>query len=67
MPEHEKVPGTRSIERLSHFRCGHCNKWFSVGDAPTDRTEWFCPWCGTAGVFLLTQADNHPMGESYIP
>jgi hypothetical protein len=35
-----------SIEKLSHFRCGHCNKWWSIADAPTKKKEWWCPWCG---------------------
>jgi len=36
----------RSIEKLSHFQCGACNKWWSVGDAPQDKKEWYCCWCG---------------------
>jgi transcription elongation factor Elf1 len=36
----------RSIEQLSHFRCGKCNKWWSVGDAPLSKKVWHCPWCG---------------------
>lgn len=37
--------GQRSIENLSHFNCPDCLKWFSVSDAPTDKTQWACPWC----------------------
>jgi hypothetical protein len=40
------MKGTKSVEQLSHFRCGSCNKWWSIGDAP-ERTFWHCPWCGT--------------------
>jgi len=36
----------RSIEQLNHFRCGTCNKWWSVGDAPLSKKVWYCPWCG---------------------
>lgn len=36
----------RFIEKLSHFLCDKCNKWFSIGDAPEDKKNWFCPWCG---------------------
>jgi len=39
------IKGKISVERLSHFQCGVCNKWWSVGDAPK-RNKWFCPWCG---------------------
>lgn len=36
-----------SIEKLSHFRCGTCNKWWSIGDFDkTKIKELFCPWCG---------------------
>jgi ASC-1-like (ASCH) protein len=34
-----------SKEILTHFSCGHCKKWWSIGDAPK-RNVWFCPWCG---------------------
>ena len=35
-----------SIEKLVHFQCSDCKKWWTIGDAPTDKTEWYCPWCG---------------------
>jgi hypothetical protein len=34
-----------SIEKLSHYQCKYCEKWWSIGDAPENRA-WFCPWCG---------------------
>lgn len=34
-------------ERLFHFNCGECGKWWAIGDASTTHKEWFCPWCGT--------------------
>ncbi|HXK38005.1 MAG TPA: hypothetical protein VJ579_02975 [Candidatus Paceibacterota bacterium] len=37
----------RSIEKLHHFSCGACNKWWSIGDAPQAPRAWYCPWCGT--------------------
>jgi len=38
---------THSIERLVHFQCGSCEKWWSIGDAPIDtHSQWYCPWCG---------------------
>jgi hypothetical protein len=45
------VPGGRSLESLSHFWCGSCKKWWSVGDAPTKRKEWYCTWCGEKNIF----------------
>lgn len=41
-----------SLEVLSHFSCGKCSKWWSIGDAVLeDRTDWFCPWCGILNKF----------------
>ncbi len=33
------------VEKLSHFNCNYCKKWWSIGDTPK-RKKWFCPWCG---------------------
>jgi len=41
-----------SIELLSHFSCRICNKWWSISDAPKEKKEWFCPWCGEKQVFV---------------
>lgn len=41
------MQGKSSTELLVHFNCGACQKWWSVGDAPPDKENWFCPWCGT--------------------
>jgi len=41
----------RSRENLDHFSCDKCQKWWSVGDAPGDKAEWFCPWCGERGEY----------------
>ena len=38
--------GKRTTERLSHFSCGVCKKWWSIGDAPMAKKQWFCAWCG---------------------
>lgn len=43
-----KKKGFKSVERLAHFSCGKCNKWWSIADAPTRTRVWYCPWCGTA-------------------
>ncbi len=44
------IPGQRSIEQLSHFWCIECKKWWSIGDAPKTKKDWFCPWCGLKQV-----------------
>ena len=36
-----------SIEKLVHFQCEICTKWWTIGDAPIDtKVDWYCPWCG---------------------
>ena len=35
-----------TMERLYHFKCMMCSKWWSVGDAEIDVERWFCPSCG---------------------
>ena len=50
----QKITGTLSVEHLHHFRCGSCDKWWSVGDpsialpdgSSAMKRNWFCPWCG---------------------
>lgn len=44
-----------SNEILSHFRCGKCDKWWSIGDAPCQE-NWFCPWCGEKNKTLSPKA-----------
>lgn len=34
-----------SLEKLYHFSCGECNKWFSIGDW-TPNADMTCPHCG---------------------
>jgi len=37
---------TFSIEKIVHFQCGKCQKWWSIADAPLKTKEdWTCPWC----------------------
>ncbi|HEX8993629.1 MAG TPA: hypothetical protein VF803_00055 [Candidatus Paceibacterota bacterium] len=48
----------RSVERLHHFRCKTCDKWWSVGDAPEDKHAWFCPWCGVEGEYEATPKEG---------
>lgn len=36
-----------SLEFLFHYRCDHCNKWFSVADIlPKFGTQMCCIHCG---------------------
>lgn len=35
-----------STEILSHFLCGKCERWWTIGDAPKDSSKCYCPWCG---------------------
>ena len=34
------------VETLHHFTCPSCSGWWSIAMEETDRTEWYCPWCG---------------------
>ncbi len=42
----KRIKAKRAEERLTHFACGACGKWWTIGDAPKQRTRWYCPWCG---------------------
>lgn len=42
----EEIKGRCCKEVLAHFNCDSCNKWWTIGDAPDNKAEWFCPWCG---------------------
>lgn len=37
-----------SIERLAHYLCGACKRWWSIGDGP-EAGPLRCPWCGAEG------------------
>ncbi|MDO8584503.1 MAG: hypothetical protein Q7R85_00050 [bacterium] len=50
MKKHSMKP-TRSVEELHHFSCAACKKWWTVADAPENKREWFCPWCGNVQQF----------------
>ncbi len=39
-----------SIETIRHFTCDHCSHWWSISDAPENRIDWYCPWCGVSKV-----------------
>lgn len=46
-----KKVAKKCVERLTHFSCAHCDKWWTVGDAPEERKNWFCPWCGKENIY----------------
>ncbi|MGF0068419.1 hypothetical protein [Candidatus Spyradosoma sp. SGI.093] len=56
-----------SIEKLSHFRCGRCGGWFSIGDAPEDRATWFCPWCGNRETHAKAPDVPAPSPRAPVP
>ena len=35
------------VEFLYHFSCGHCGKWWSIGDWRRSGEFLACPQCGT--------------------
>ncbi len=43
----------RTVEKISHFSCSKCKKWWSVGDAPKVKKKWFCPWCGKENLYKI--------------
>jgi len=53
MKEDRLNEGKVSVEHLSHFQCGACERWWSIGDIAAGQKDasfvnemWFCPWCG---------------------
>lgn len=46
--------GSVSLEKMYHFRCAACARWWSIADAPGNpaEREWFCPWCGKSQGFV---------------
>ncbi len=49
----ELKKGQVSKEVLFHFQCLDCVKWWSIGDADENKTDWLCPWCGEQQEFDL--------------
>lgn len=47
----EKI-GKFSEEKLGHFNCYKCKKWWTIGDIKNKKSEWFCPWCGEKQTFV---------------
>lgn len=34
------------VEKLYHFRCNECEKWWSIGDFCKGKNTLICPYCG---------------------
>lgn len=47
----------RTTENLNHFSCSICSKWWTIGDAPSERESWYCPWCGEMNDFKKTNSN----------
>ena len=42
---------TYCIEKLHHFKCNNCKKWWAIGDIIIDKnTILNCPHCGISGA-----------------
>lgn len=54
-----------SVERLYHFRCESCDRWWSIGDADVTKTVWYCAWCGEKQHKNLSQPD-YPREEEIV-
>jgi DNA-directed RNA polymerase subunit RPC12/RpoP len=55
-----------SREVLMHFQCGKCKKWWTIGDAAENKTDWICPWCGEKGHIKL-EMGKVKVGGRYKP
>lgn len=51
----DSLLGNKSVESLAHFECPTCRGWFSIGDAPENRSEWACPWCYTVNGYDIAK------------
>ncbi len=38
----------RASEIVSYFKCKNCCNFWRIADAPDEKKNWFCPWCGIA-------------------
>lgn len=47
-----------SKETLTHFQCDECKKWWTVGDAPDNKDDWFCPWCGHLQIVSIIENEK---------
>lgn len=49
---------TYSVEKLIHYSCGNCLKWWSIGDGPIN-AELICPNCGfKANIIEVEQSEE---------
>ncbi len=50
-----------SIEKLFHFQCPVCEKWWTIGDAEPGR-NYTCPWCGKLSADTISKTTTGPDG-----
>lgn len=31
---------------MSYFKCNLCRNFWRIAEAPVEKNNWFCPWCG---------------------
>lgn len=48
----------RTIEKLHHFKCKSCNKWWAIGDIDNSWIVWWCPWCGKKDTYVVVDKDT---------
>jgi len=46
MAKNKKIVGKKSEEKLSHFSCVFCRRWWTVGDAPVKKKPGFVRGAG---------------------
>ena len=52
-----------SIEKLHHFQCQECDKWFSIGDFKK-RESLTCPYCDKKQI--IYKDNTVPKNEAWI-
>lgn len=48
-----------STEKLIHFQCGLCKKWWTIADALLP-SQYYCPWCGE---YQMCKEEEIHLGE----
>lgn len=52
MGNNSKKPGKYSEEKLKHFNCYKCKKWWTIEDTQNIENKLFCTWCGLKQTFV---------------
>lgn len=61
----EKI-SKKSIESLHHFQCFHCERWWTIGDAPNDKDYFYCPWCGKENKFKKVMENKERVSKKIV-